>query len=521
MKKCILTIFIILLISSSLNAKEENISPEYLAQWHINYATYLIDVGKYLEALESYNTAYEATPNNQIRATVLIHKANLLATFLDADGEAIKIYDELIKDYPEKTEIALYQKGFLLFDLKNYKESQKVLTEYFKKYPKGKFRFRVEVLIENIKKEEAVPPPPKPIPLPTPIPPQPTITERPVIRVLLYRSAPSLIINGKGIKINNAKYLAGDEVVFVLRDGKIVAGEDVFNPDVVISVETPMTITVDANKKKVRGEIHLKVKNNKLMVINQLDIESYLRAVVPSESYASWHIEALKAQAIAARTYALYQINHRKSWDYDLVDNESDQAYGGIGKERKSTDTAVKETEGLVLMDKDKPILAMYTANSGGYTADVGTVFKLSNKNYLIAQPDPLSLEGKSAHWKKEFTVNEVEAALNGGGLNSKGLKDIIPVEKSSCGRIIKVKILTQEGSNIYRAWSTIRRVLKLPEILFDIKRKEDKFIFEGNGWGHGVGYSQWGSAIMGGKGYSFDKILSFYYPDTELIKMW
>ena len=208
-----------------------------------------------------------------------------------------------------------------------------------------------------------------------------------------------------------------------------------------------------------------------------------------------------------------------KTWSYDLVDDEGDQAYKGMKRERQKTDQAVKETRGEILSYQDKPILAMYSANSGGYTADAGSIFGLS-KPYLVAHTDPKSLEGKMARWKKTFTVAQVENALNRRGLKIRGLKRIEPAEKGPSGRIIKIRIVADNTTKTVRTRTTLGRALKLPEILLDIKKENGSFVLDGKGWGHGVGYSQWGSAILG-KESSYDEILSFYYPTASLIKRW
>ena len=208
-----------------------------------------------------------------------------------------------------------------------------------------------------------------------------------------------------------------------------------------------------------------------------------------------------------------------KTWSYDLVDDEGDQAYKGMKRERKKTDQAVMETKGQILSYKNKPILAMYSANSGGYTADAGSIFGLS-KPYLVAHKDPKSLEGKMARWKKTFSVSEVERALNPAGLKLRGLKRIEPAKKGPSGRIIKIRIVADNTTKTVRTRTTLRRALKLPEILLEIKKENGNFIFDGRGWGHGVGYSQWGSAILGKK-TSYDKILAFYYPNASLIQKW
>jgi stage II sporulation protein D len=230
-------------------------------------------------------------------------------------------------------------------------------------------------------------------------------------------------------------------------------------------------------------------------------------------------LETLKAQAVAARTYAYYQMLHRKTWSYDLVDDQGDQAYKGMIREREKTDRAVKETRGEILSYKDKPILAMYSANSGGYTADAGSIFGLS-KPYLIAQSDPKSLEGKMARWKRTFSVSQVENALNRRGLKIEGLRRIEAAEKGPSGRIIKIRIVAENKTKTVRTRTSLGRALKLPEILLDIKKVNGDFIFNGRGWGHGVGYSQWGSAILGKKS-SYDEILAFYYPNASLVKKW
>jgi stage II sporulation protein D len=492
-------------VNKTLDAPaQQEISPEYLAQWNISNADYLIDVGKYMEALEAYNTAFEAVDNRQIRQKVLIRKANLLSTFLDAPEEAVKIYDDIIVNYPESAETAAYKKGFLLFNMGRFKEAGTELEGYLKKYPDGKYRFQVEVLIDKVKAGE----------LP---PPMPTIN---TVRVLLHRNVKHVTIKGKGLKVDGNE-VAGDSAAFTLRQDGIYMGETPLKNEVTIYTGRPLEVAAGRQHKSVRGEVRLMIKKGQLMVINKLEIESYLRAVVPAESPSSWAPETLKAQTVAARTYAIYQINHRQDWAYDVVDNEGDQVYGGVAKERKSTDQAVKETQGYIISQSAKPILAMYTANSGGYTADSMSVFKLS-KTYFVSKEDPESLKGQMANWKKTFPIEKVEAGLKNRGVKAAGLVSLEVEDKDSSGRVMKVKVVTQEGGTLHTTGTAVRRAMGLPEILFDIQKTDDgKFVFNGHGFGHGVGYSQWGSAYMGKGGASFKEILAFYYPNTELVKLW
>ena len=538
--------------------KEPDPAQEHEARYDINEASYLIEVGKYMEALENYQSALELSTLPKTRIDALLAKATLLSAFLDAPEKALDVYRQVSREYPQVAEIGRYREGLLLFQLDRLDEAQPVLVTYLKNYPEGKFRFQAEALLEQIEKAAPKPSPPpetkpepeakpipKPIPkpepkptppkeLPPPPPPQPpsptpvvappdtkpvpSLIPSPQLRVRLCKTTGRATVTGTdvcadGFGCQNRFEFSGAASVLS------VNGRPENDNEILLKSKNPLVVSCGKKNKKVRGHILAKLKGGKLYIINLVDMEHYLRSVVPSESYASWPLETLKAQAVAARTYAYYQMLHRKTWSYDLVDDEGDQAYKGMKRERKKTDLAVKKTRGQILSYQDKPILAMYSANSGGYTADAGSIFGLS-KPYLVAQKDPKSLEGKMARWKKTFTVSKVENALNRRGLRIKGLVRIEPAERGPSGRIIKVRIVAGNTTKTVRTRTTLRRALKLPEILLEIKKENGNFVFDGKGWGHGVGYSQWGSAILGKK-EPYDEILTFYYPTASLIKKW
>ncbi|MBN2373307.1 SpoIID/LytB domain-containing protein, partial [bacterium] len=241
--------------------------------------------------------------------------------------------------------------------------------------------------------------------------------------------------------------------------------------------------------------------------------------VVPSESMASWPIDTLKAQAVAARTYAIYQINHRKDWDYDLVDFAGDQSYKGVLREHERSTRAVDESAGMILEYNGRPIYAMYTANSGGITADPQYIFNIKQP-YLFIQDDPASTKGSQATWTKGYKISEIEEKLKTVGCDLKGIKDIKPHTVDPSGRVIKVNIIHSGGETSLRTWSTLRRALSLREILLETERRGDTIYFKVKGHGHGIGYSQEGGAIMG-KTEEFKDILSFYYPKADIVKRW
>lgn len=125
---------------------------------------------------------------------------------------------------------------------------------------------------------------------------------------------------------------------------------------------------INAKRKWYRGFLIIQNRNQKLTVINNVELEDYIKGVVPAEMPSSWEIEALKAQAIAARSYALANLGKRAAFGYDLKDTPEDQAYGGASAETPKTNSAVQETANLVLTYNYKVIPAYYSASAGGQT---------------------------------------------------------------------------------------------------------------------------------------------------------
>lgn len=503
-------------LSTHAAMSRDELKKEQLSRYCINYAGYLIDVGKYLDALDNYETAIEVTTLPKTKADAMLAKATLLSSFLDAPKESLKVYRAVRKVYKPATEIAEYREGLLLFTLQRYKEAKITLRHYVKVFHKGRFRFQTEALLREIARMAPVMPPPLKPPAPTP----PLVKEKqPEVRVRVCHATDKVSISGTGIC--TAGLGCKNRFSLGIKDGKLII-DSVFPPngDVTFESNKPLKIICNRKEKRLRNKLVAKIRDGKLLVINVLGIEEYLFSVVPSENPASWPIESLKAQAVAARTYAYYQILHRKNWAYDLVDYAGDQAYGGINKETPRSTKAVKSTTGEILMYDKKPILAMFTANSGGYTADSKAIFDLY-KPYLIAHRDPASLKGQMADWTREFTASKIVKALNKIGVEASGLESIGVGERGPSGRIVKVLLILKSGKNkVLRNRTTLRRALNLPDILYRVHKEGNIYVFNGHGWGHGVGYSQWGAEYMS-KNKNYRDILSFYYGKTRLKKLW
>ncbi|WP_320175210.1 SpoIID/LytB domain-containing protein [Maridesulfovibrio sp.] len=523
-------LLLMLLIPVSVQAREYSpieLEDQAQAQWHINYASYLIDIGKYFEALEQYDTAVDYSPVAKTRVNAMFGKAMVLSTFLDAPEKAADVYRMVGRNYPDYADTALYRLGFLYYQMNRYDRAESVFRQYLRYFPKGKFKYQAEAVISSMKakQDQMVDQEPEQKPDEKPDEKIPSkVGAEPTLRVCLSRNVTSMTVttgSGKDKICTDElgcgrKYKVGLSGKQLTLDGKVVSATRIK-----FKSNGALKVSYGSDSKKVRGIIDVSIRKGKLLILNIIEIEDYLRSVVPAESYASWPAETLKAQAVAARTYAYYQKEHRTHLFYDVYADTYDQMYGGVDREDKRTDKAVKQTSGQVMLYKEKPILSQYTANSGGFTADAKAIFG-AGKDYLIAQKDSASLKGKMASWTKKYSSKDIEAKLKKIGISVPGIRSIKSLEKGPSGRIVKVRINYGSGHRDLRTRTTLgsSRVLKLPDILLEIDKTGDYYTFKGRGWGHGVGYSQWGAAELG-KTKKYDHILKFYYPGSSVKQLW
>ena len=157
---------------------------EQLARWQLNNADLLVDEGKYMEAVEYIDSAYEMNQFHKTRSDALLAKAMVMATFLDAPNEATATYQKLAIEFPAYGEIADYQSAFLLLQTDKTEEAKTAFQNYLKKYPNGRFRFQSEAMLESMGVPGAKPD--KPI----------VVEGRPVMRVLLDRKS---VVEGKSV----------------------------------------------------------------------------------------------------------------------------------------------------------------------------------------------------------------------------------------------------------------------------------------------------------------------------------
>lgn len=317
-----------------------------------------------------------------------------------------------------------------------------------------------------------------------------------------------------------------------------------------------------------------KNSNGTFNLVNMIEVEDYLKGVVPNEMPVNFGLEALKAQSVAARNYVLSP-RVKSSPNYDVVDSVASQVYFGANTEKELSNQAVEETEGIVAIYNWDLILAQYSSTAGGYTESFANAFSdpktkefpSNDKPYLQARPDiigqtPLnSEEAASAYykskpdaydirspyfrWEREWSADELKNALEttlaaqsatgfvhpafkkGDKLDD--LVELKVIRRGNSGKIIEMEVVTR--SQKYKIFKelVVRRLLTkdgkaLPSanVVFDNIQDEYGNLISvhayGGGFGHGVGMSQYGAGFMGSEMHiPYEKILQHYYKGITL----
>ncbi len=364
-----------------------------------------------------------------------------------------------------------------------------------------------------------------------------------------------------------------EKIVFLLNDAEEELGlapPEFENYDKTISIS-------GAAKGSYRGGFALKCVDEKLNVVNVLPVEKYLYGVVSREMSASWHVEALKAQAVCARNFALRRMNYHSSYGCDVCRTTCCQAYSGTSAEGENVYSAVDETKGQLLMYEDEVCQTVYSSSMGSETESVENVWGTPFP-YLVSVENPYEdtenvYNGK---WTKTLTADKATEIMKNRGYDIGEVLDIKAIEYTGAGRVLKLKVSGTGGEKIFEremcrsifsdatysqkytverggrtsypviavtdGKSNASKAMKGIVLCSDGSTREigenvyvssgnsakklevtnspgnhDEFVFTGEGWGHGVGMSQYGAKGMAEAGFTYDEILKHYYTGTEL----
>lgn len=274
----------------------------------------------------------------------------------------------------------------------------------------------------------------------------------------------------------------------------------------------------------------IKVYNHRKGIVENMDIENYLCGVLSGEMSADFNIEALKAQAIAARTFTIYNKKEGKKHKNAVVctDFKHCQEYKSKEELLKSNgekwmkesyskiEQAVKETKGQIIVYKDEPILPLYFSTSSGNTENSEEVFS-ANYPYLRSVESPY--DKNAPKFASNVKINNVDfikainTAYPKSNINQGNLSEQVKIlNRSEGGSVEKIKLGNTETKGV-----DLRKIFGLNSANFDLKFNDSYVDIVVKGYGHGVGMSQWGAEGMANEGYLYYDILTHYYTNTNI----
>jgi stage II sporulation protein D len=259
-----------------------------------------------------------------------------------------------------------------------------------------------------------------------------------------------------------------------------------------------------------------------LLVVNQLPLEEYLVGAVKAEAGDKMPLEMLKAQAIVARTYAAYHRRLNAAKPYHVVAGTANQQYVGRVSADSPAWTAVRETDGQVLLWEGNLFPAFYHTDSGGHTEDPRVVFAASNMPAL--KPVRVEFPSQSPHhaWSLDVGLSELAAALRRGGISVGTITALRVLERSVSLRVSRIAVEGTRGNATLRG-NEFRRLVgydTLKSTLFAVSIDHASARFVGRGYGHGVGLDQWSAKTMAEQGYTARQIAQYYYPGATLASL-
>ncbi|MBW2366531.1 MAG: SpoIID/LytB domain-containing protein [Deltaproteobacteria bacterium] len=342
-----------------------------------------------------------------------------------------------------------------------------------------------------------------------------------VVRVLMVEKANRLVFSAKaGITLTDVltgrTLSASSRPLVITRSGSLlqVGGSDGFRIMKLSSSSERITL----NQKQWRGVFTVSCSESGLQAINHVPLEDYLYGIVPAEMPCTWASEALRAQAVASRTYALYAKIQRCGMSWDLKATISSQVYGGVGAETLETTRAVNATRGVLMTIKNRPIMAYFHANSAGHTEDARNVWDVDIP-YLTGTPDRFSENIPGDTWQYLLTHHHMTSRLQNAGWQTGKIMSVLPNGISPTGRVQKVRLVMDKGT-IDLTGNQFRLIFgstRIKSTYFKLTGLDEGILLKGRGYGHGVGMSQWGACRMAEQGFKYQQILWHYYPGVSI----
>ena len=274
--------------------------------------------------------------------------------------------------------------------------------------------------------------------------------------------------------------------------------------------------------RRYRGHLEWVERDGKLLTINWVQLDDYLKATLPREMPPTFHTEALKAQAVAARSFAFRRLNRYRQWGYDLCDHAPCQVYGGVDAEHPNTNLAVDATSGELLTYGRRVLDAVYTSNCGGHTAPIEVAMTGTQPLPPLRGVPDTDADGKpfcrfAPNFAWEATVNFEE--FNRCFPEAGRVREVVVAQRTAGGHVQQVHV-QGDRAMLTLSGAEFRRVLgvgRVRSLMFEIQLLRDGWQLTGRGSGHGAGMCQWGAQARARAGQTYRQILQAYYPEAVL----
>jgi len=349
------------------------------------------------------------------------------------------------------------------------------------------------------------------------------------LRVRLIQNAKAVLISSEGrCRITDASSgvileantdISGG-LKLALDPGGIALNSSVF-PVESIRITSPRDKGISVNGALYGGEIDIARGGEGLDIINRIELEEYLKGVLPKEVSYLWPMSTLKAQAIASRSFAVVEMLRRKSKSYDLTADTFSQVYGGRSAQRWRTTRAVDATKGKVLEYEGKVLQANFHACCGGHTEDAALLWGYAPAP-LKGVKSPWCRWTPHFRWRVKTPTKDIITKLNERGYYFDRIDDIKTGPRDDSNRVEYVRI--RSGNKWFeisaKDFMTAIGRKTLRSANFRVKKYPLFYLFSGYGWGHGVGMCQWGAFTMGLRWQSDKRILEHFYPGAKIVTL-
>ncbi len=403
----------------------------------------------------------------------------------------------------------LFLRGYLQFKTEDYEGAEGYFRRVIEEYPDSERAADARYFIDRLNLY------------------RPARREAPYIRVLLAeKNKISGVFTGRTlIKTNEEQFHVSEgekwEAISSSAGVELVAAERGLEAEKILFIPAGAELKYDGDS--YRGEFNLVSEGGRVLLLNELPLDKYLYGVIKKEIAPGWPLEPVKAQAVAARSFAFYYLQQNEEEPYDLGATWLAQVYGGKDAETEQVIEAVRTTRGEVLVYRGRVVPAYFHANSGGYIETAEDIWQGTRTDYIEPGPDTWSLQAQHSFWRNDIPPGDINEALAAEELPE--IEDFGSLKISRrlpSGRAVEFQYRDRSG-NFWTVRADKFRLAIGPEKLRstwidEIKVSSGSISFSGRGWGHGIGMSQWGAFRMGERGKNYREILEFYYSNAKLM---